>query len=61
MHGKQHDYYGFPVNPGVSAGVKIGADAAGTICTPDTRNFNVNTERLEAASDFLRKYIPKVL
>ncbi|XP_055352405.1 monomeric sarcosine oxidase-like isoform X2 [Paramacrobiotus metropolitanus] len=57
-HGIHHDYHGTPINPGCSTGIKIGADASGSVCTADTRTFQVNPERLEAAENFLQEFIP---
>ncbi|XP_055333889.1 monomeric sarcosine oxidase-like isoform X2 [Paramacrobiotus metropolitanus] len=58
-HSTHHDYYGIPINPGCSTGVKIGADASGNVCTAHTRNFELNPERLEATVKFMQEYIPR--
>ena len=58
--GKEYDYYGIPINAGVNTGVKIGADCAGKICTPDTRTFDVDPQRLQAATEFMAEMFPRV-
>ncbi|GAV08914.1 hypothetical protein RvY_18535-2 [Ramazzottius varieornatus] len=57
--GKEYDYYGVPINPGVNAAVKIAADVSGNIVTPSTRTFEANADRLAAAGEFLKDYFPR--
>ena len=50
------DYYGFPIFG--HAGVKVGEHHAGPIVTADTRSFEVDTERLQHLSDYVRVTLP---
>ena len=55
--GTQHvDYYGFPIFG--HAGVKVGEHHAGPIVTAGTRTFEVDAERLQRLSDYVRTTLP---
>ncbi len=50
------DYYGFPIFG--HAGIKVGEHHAGPIVTADTRSFEVDAERLQRLSDYVRVTFP---
>jgi sarcosine oxidase len=50
------DYYGFPIFG--HAGVKVGEHHAGPIVTADTRTFEIDAERLQRLSDYVRTTLP---
>jgi monomeric sarcosine oxidase len=50
------DYYGFPIFG--HTGVKVGEHHAGPIVTTDTRSFEVDAERLQRLSDYVRVTLP---
>jgi sarcosine oxidase len=50
------DYYGLPIFG--HAGVKVGEHHAGPTVTADTRTFEVNEQRLQRLSNFVRATLP---
>jgi monomeric sarcosine oxidase len=50
------DHYGFPIFG--HAGVKVAEHHAGPIVTADTRTFEVDAERLQRLSDYVRTTLP---
>jgi len=50
------DYYGFPIFG--HTGVKVGEHHAGPIATADTRTFEVDAQRLQRLSDYVRTTLP---
>jgi sarcosine oxidase len=50
------DYYGIPIFG--QAGVKVGEHHAGPVVTADTRTFEVDTERLQRLTTYVRATLP---
>ena len=50
------DYYGFPIFG--HAGVKVGEHHAGPVVTADTRTFEVDADRLQRLSAYVRETLP---